>query len=476
MNHILKNIIFKMQDSRLVQAFEALSRKEVRSLAQFVRSPFFNQKEAVVRLLDYLEECKFVLQIYPEKEKAFAKAFQGTTFHDATLRKCMSQLMKLLEQFLVWQRVAENEVRKNIELAEAYRHRNLNKHFSQVLRSLKTMQESRAIQNAEYYQDNYRIQLEEYEFRVKNKRFGDLNIQEISDSIDIVYLASKLRQTCFALAHLTVNKAAYDFRQLPALLLQAEQYLHIPAVALYYYCYGAIKEDRDEDFQAFKQLIFKHTSTFPLGEMRGLYLMALNFCIKRYNSGQQIYGEECFELYRVGLEQDFLLEEGKLSHFTYNNIVSIGLSIGKLDWTEQFIQGYKSAIPKRHRSNSYNFNLARLLYEKKDYDAALLLLQRYEYKDLLLNLSAKTTMLKIYYEIGAFDLLYSHLEALKTFIKRKKVMGYHQINYLNIVRFAKLLLELPPGDRAARAKLKADILITSSVAEKQWLLRQVEAS
>lgn len=465
-----------MQDSRLVQVFEALDKRDIRALDQFVRSPFFNQREPVMRLLTYLRDCKFELHIYPEKPSAFKFCFPNNSYNDAMLRKCMSQLLKLIEQFLIWQQVSQNEVRLQTELAEAYRHLNLHKHFGQVIRSLKHKQEERAIKNAEYHQDNYRILLEEYEFTVKNERFGDLNLQEISDSIDIVYLASKLRQTCFALAHLTVYKASYDFSQLPNLLTQAEQYLEIPAIALYYYCYRAIKEDRDIDFQEFKKLIFRHVNTFPIGEIRGLYLLALNFCIKRFNGGQKSYAVECFELYKEGLQQDLLFEEGKLSHFTYNNIVSIGLTIGKLDWTEHFIDTYKIRLDKKRQASNYSFNQARLLYEKKDYSAALLLLQKSEYKDLLLNLSAKTTMLKIYYEIEAFDVLYSHLDALKTFLKRKKVMGYHQINYLNIVRFAKLILELPPGDRSARLRLRNEILNTSAVAEKQWLLKQLASN
>lgn len=462
-----------MQDSRLVQVFEGLEKRDIREMHKFVRSPFFNQKEAPIRLFDYLVECKFDLFVFPEKRKAFQVAFPKESYNDGKVRKCMSQLLKLVEQYLVCRQVFGEEVRMQLELAGAYHHLNLNKHFSQVLRTLKTNQEKRAIQNAEYYQDNYRIQLEEYEFTVKNKRFGELNLQEISNSIDIVYLASKLRQTCFALAHLTVYKAAYDFSQIPFVLKQAKNYLDIPAIALYYYCYKAIKEGQDEAFQELKKGILRHTSTFPLGEIRGLYLMALNFCIKSLNSGHKDYTRECFDLYKEGLERDFLLEEGQLSHFTYNNIVSISLTIGKFDWVENFIDQYKTTLDKKYRASNFSFNRARLLYEKKDYDAALLLLQQSDYRDLLLNLSAKTTMLKIYYEIEAYDLLYSHLEALKAFIKRKKVMGYHQTNYLNIVRFAKLLLELPPGDKTARAKLKAAIMATPAVAEKQWLLQQI---
>jgi hypothetical protein len=464
-----------MQHSRLLQAFNRLEKRDIRNLSKFVRSPFFNQNEAVIRLFDYLEQCKFEWSVLPEKEKAFKAAYPNETYGDGKTRKCMSLLMRLLEQYLICSRFLEQDIQTNLSLATAYRHLDLPKHFSQTLNNLKRKQSERDIQNVEYHQDNYRIQLEEYEFTVKNKRIGDLHLQELADSIDVVYLASKLRQTCFSLSHLAVYNTKYELGLLPFVLEQARDYLHIPAISIYYYCYQAItNENSDAAFQAFKRQIFEHLHRFPLSEIRDLHLLALNFCIRRYNRGDQAYAVECFELYQEGLERNLLLEEGKLSRFTYNNIVSIALSIRKLDWLEAFIPAYKDKLEKQHQNSNYSFNMARLLHEKKDYDGALLLLQQSNYRDVLLNLSAKTTMLKIYYEIQAFDLLYSHLEALKTFIHRKKMMAYHRTNYLNIIRFTKALLELPPGDRQVRKQLKEKIAETSAVAEKQWLLKQFD--
>ncbi|MFT5166033.1 MAG: hypothetical protein ACI8P3_001264 [Saprospiraceae bacterium] len=39
-----------------------------------------------------------------------------------------------------------------------------------------------------------------------------------------------------------------------------------------------------------------------------------------------------------------------------------------------------------------------------------------------------------------FDLLDAHLEAMKNFIRRKRIIGYHQKNYQNIIQITKKLL------------------------------------
>jgi len=96
------------------------------------------------------------------------------------------------------------------------------------------------------------------------------------------------------------------------------------------------------------------------------------------------------------------------------------------------------------------------------------------FSDLLLNLSAKTIAMKIYYELEAFDLLYSHLEAMKKFISRKELIAYHKKNYLNTIKFTKKLLELPISNRSIKEKLRIEIETTASIAEKRWLLSQLK--
>ena len=126
-----------------------------------------------------------------------------------------------------------------------------------------------------------------------------------------------------------------------------------------------------------------------------------------------------------------------------------------------------------HRDSLFNFNLARLEYQRRRLDEALKLLQKAEYKDPMLHLAAKTLQLKIFYELEEFDLLESHLQTLQTFIRRKKELGYHRENYLNTIRFTRKLLETNLYDKNARKTLKEEIENTRAVAEKEWLLDRI---
>jgi len=88
----------------------------------------------------------------------------------------------------------------------------------------------------------------------------------------------------------------------------------------------------------------------------------------------------------------------------------------------------------------------------------------------MLALAAKTIQLKIYYETDEYDLLESHLQAITAFIRRKKVMGYHRENYLNLVHFVRKRLELPPLDKQAKQIFREAVEQAKPLAEKEWLL------
>ena len=95
----------------------------------------------------------------------------------------------------------------------------------------------------------------------------------------------------------------------------------------------------------------------------------------------------------------------------------------------------------------YAFNLARLQYQRGNFDKALPLLQSEVYRDLLLNLSAKTLTAKIFFESEEFDVLSSHLDAMHQFIRRKKVMGYHRENFKNFISILRKIVETPKFEK-----------------------------
>ena len=458
----------------LIPLLSSLNKEEIREIRKFLLSPYYNHRQDVCDLFDFLMKNVGEKGPIPTKETIFKKIYgNDNPFSDHQIRLIFSFLKKLIERYLIQKKLNEDTIAQQTILAEIYRRKNLPKHFEQTLSKAERNLEKQKIRNSDYYEQVFAIEQERYLFASSQKRTREMNLQAVSDISDLQYFSRKLRQACLSLSHQKMFKTEYDLGMLPQILDYVEErnLLRFPAIAAYYHSYQLLaKEVAAESFNSLLDLLLKSESYFPEEEERGLYLMGINYCIRRYNQGDKAIAAENFTLSREGLEKGYLFTDGKLSHFTYRNIVSIALIRKEYDWLEKFIFDYKDSLDEAHKESTFSFSLARLKYARQDYQTALSLLQKADFSEALPSLSARMLMLKIFYELEEIDLLEAHLQAMTTFIRRKKSLGYHRDNYLNTLRFVRKRIEIASFEKQKLSKWQVEVRNTASVAEKEWLL------
>jgi hypothetical protein len=457
-----------MKSTHLFQLMQAISPPEMREARKFLASPWFNTREDLLGLFDFLAS-----EAAPTKEETWRRLFPDEPFDDQKLRLLTSYLHKLLERFISIGEWKNDEQTALLQLAAGYRRRGLRAPFERARRRLESELERQPLRDAHYFYLQHRLQWEQTQVETAENPAESMPLHALSRSLDLFYLSSRLRLICLAAAQQGVYPSGAQAgieREILA-LAERDEWRNLPAIALYLHCYRLLERPEEEShFQRFKELLLETAGLFSTEEMRGLYLFAINYCIRRLNDGEKRFFSEALDLYKPGLEHGFLLENGVLSRFTYHNIAAAGLQSGELDWVNQFIHEYKNALERQYRESSFSFNLARLEYSRKRRGAVLELLQKANYRDPLLNLAAKTLLLKTYFELGEYDLLQSHLDAMRNYIRRKRVIGYHRANYLNIVRYAEKLLKLNNADKKAVAALKRELIREEILTERDWLL------
>ena len=466
-----------MTNPILYDVLLTFEKAELRRFAKFVRSPFFTHRQELERMFSILATCQYRGKPLPTKEQLFKKTFPDRSYDDLLLRATMSDLKELMEEYLLRERMRSDEVRAKLALAAEYRERSLGKPFHKTMKKVESRLETSKVRNADHLAQVLDFQLGQLHFQTRTMRTGELPLQVISNSLDTLYLAQKLRHACTQLSHQAVFKTKYDFGLLPNVIAEVEKgdYLKEAAVALYYYCYRFMTEQYSHEFfQKFRSVLKQNGHLFPASELKTLYLFAINFCIRKLNEGDEPFIQEGWELYQEGLEQGFLLEHGRLSGFTFNNVAAFGIKLKAFAAVEAFIKKYQSSLEPTQQESFVHFNLARLEYTRQNHDLALRLLQTADFKDLVNNLIAKTLLMKIYYELEEYDLLDSHLDSLRGFIRRREVSDYHRQNYNNIISMVKKLMSLPPRNQAAKVALRKEIEQVKVLTEREWLLEQVQ--
>ncbi len=465
-----------MAKPKLYKLLGKLEKGEIRQLRKWLTSPFVTRRTDVGLLFELLMECQKKGKPFPNKPEIHQQLFPDKPFRALRVRATMSDLQEMIEAFLLLSFVGNNPVQAKLTLSQIYRKRALPKHFLHTSKEARQVLSEQPHRNANYYQKLLDYESEMLQFQSANRRTGELNLQDISNHIDILFLIQKLRHCCTLLTHEQVYKTTYDQGLLQSVLEEIEKkgYLDIPAVAIYYYCYRFLTEQyKLIHFQRFREILAGFAHQFTEQEVRELYLLAINFCIRKLNEGEEAYGHEGLMLYRQGLQESFLLENGHLSRFTFNNIVGSSLRLREFDWAAQFIIDYQDKLEIDHRTSTVNFNLARLDYARGHYRNAMILLSTTEFKDMINNLIAKTILLKIYYELQEYDLLESHLDNFQSYIRRHQTSDFHQTNYQNIIRLVRKLLALKPGDKEGKTALRQMVEETDILSERLWLLEQL---
>lgn len=461
-----------MYRSKLIEVFSSFSKTERNRLKKFIHSPYHNKHDEVHRLLDYLIKNESY-----RLNHAFEAVFPGQKFKPQRIRNTMSYLQKLIDKFLVYEAMEKDEMGQNKLLLSVYRRRKLEKCFKSAFKYSELLQEKGQYQDTEYYYLDYELQREQFLFAEQKKRLESKNVQEVLDSFDVYYMANKLKYCITALTHQNVFRTTYELRMVEPIIEQIERdnWLEIPAIAVYYYSYHALIDPNNIDAcLKLKTIFLEHSKLFRIKELKDFYIITTSFFIKHANLGREEFIADVFDLYKAGLEHGVFVEDGELSRFTYKNIVAVGLKLGDFDWVRQFIEEYAPYLNRAHREEYLKYNMAKLHYMTKEYKKAMRMFLTLSATDREMVMGSKVTLLKIYYELDEFDALDALLDSFKAYIKRNQALSdYLKQSYLNLIRYLQKIQNHNFYDKEAQKKLLDELKTVPQLPERQWLIQQV---
>ena len=224
-----------MKKSQLINILNTFSAKEIRETRKWLRSPAHNQRQDVVQLFDFFfEDNHLSNEDCLEKPFVFSWIYPKETYDDAKMRQVMFFLLKAIEDFLIYKELNKDEISAKNILSKVYRKRKLDKLFEKNVKQSEQLLEKSTIQNENYYRNEYQLHLEKYNYQSRVNRLSQ-NLQEVSDTLDIAFLAGKLRQYCLMLSHQSVYQKEYSIGLLKNILplIQQEDYIKVPAIATY---------------------------------------------------------------------------------------------------------------------------------------------------------------------------------------------------------------------------------------------------
>lgn len=464
-----------MYTSKFIQVFEKLTKPERIGFRKWVRSPVANPREDVIQLTEFILSKRAVTANTMKREDAFAFVFPNKTYNEALLRYTMSYATQCLEEYLAyhnWKRYPANPA---IVLTQTYNHRNLNTLASKQLETSQALLHDGSFRDSQHYMHTLSLEVEQYNLMSKNKRYEDFNLQKISDTVHHFVILEILRYACIAQSFQQVSGKKTTFPLLVTALqfMETGLYKDEPALQIYYLLYHLSVNTDDDKFKKLYDLVFKNESCFKEHELKDIFLLTINYCIKQLNTGKREYAKPAFTLYLHGLDKNYLLENGELSRFTFKNIAYIGIKhLKDYKQTELFISKYNRYVNASYRENSIQFTKAALYYAQKQFSKAMRILQQVEFTDVLWNADAKILILKMLFELKEYDSIPYQLKSAKMFIYRRKDIGYFKKIHKQTLYYFDLLYKSIHVSKNKRSEMKQMILAEKDLVEKEWFLNQ----
>ena len=277
------------------------------------------------------------------------------------------------------------------------------------------------------------------------------------------------------IVHGNIFNKTYDFRELDAVLSMAKFYKdQHPLVNIYLNCYYLLSSKEPlKVYPGLYDLTQEFSASITKDEFRDIFLLLINFHVRYFVKGNTDSGTELFKLYKQGLKEEILLKNGKISPFTLKNIISSAIYTKEFNWAEGILNQYKNKIDSNDKNSVYAFYLVLLYYNKKDFDGALEIIRTLKIKDLYMNLSSKVVQIKIMYELGEREVVFSLAESLRLKLLRENLANYHKTNYNNFAKLVRNLSGLNFYDKDAIKALKQKIEDTEVLADRKWLLKML---
>ncbi|SEP62137.1 hypothetical protein [Neolewinella agarilytica] len=461
--------------SLLQQTILALSVHERRRAVSWLNCELHNRREDVRLLFKLRSE-----QEQTATPQAEYKAVYGEADYDADrFRQLEHQLLKRLEAYLAWEHYQRDTVSPDRHLLLSLRDRGLDDHRRTRLRRYRPRQPNGTDRlSFEYFHAR-----EQYEMELAASRGGRVDYLGPEKALEHYVIALRLRQTCKTLAHQQLHKSGqhYEIPRLEALFAAANQkpFREAPFIRLYYLVTRLQLDEAEaaeSSFQELIRLLESSGASLPAEDQRDLLLLAINYGLRRANTGWEPAIAATFTLYRLGLDREILYNRGRISLFAFNNILGLALRLKEVEWATRFMDTEAARLPEKGGSEVLALGRARLALANNQDGEALHHLQQADFKDFIHHLTARVLQLKIYFRQDSYTLLQSHISSTRKLLTRRRGIGYHLQNYRNIFALANAVLRLGPGDDKAAEQLRQRIIRMDPCTEKPWLLSVLKGS
>ena len=465
-----------MKDSQLAEALRALSEAEFKEFGKFVSSPYFNNRDEIIRFYNTLKKY------YPgfdsenfTKENLFLKVYKTKKYSDVLMRKLISLMINLVLEYL---RISHNKhsvLENDVKLLEILRVRKMLNLYTRkqkkVVESIKNTPHDLSLYELQYKADSSLngvslINNEKEMLRVFQKEHDDF----VSYFLGFV-LIQYIRLTEWS----KIYNMNFDLKLFDEVTgyLSKNKHEDFPLIKLYYNMLMLLKTGEQKYFDELSSESLKYRAKIASIHSYNIALVLIQFCYQKILNGFTEYSVKQFDLTKSIIENN-LMPQGYIDPYFFTNTVRNASFLKETDWVQDFIKKHKDMLNPENRNEILNYSYAMLEFNRKDFHASLKYLSSINIEQANMKYDMKNILVLNYYELGYTEELISHVDSYKHFLSRddKRTEPFKEKNKYFLKCVLNLVKLKDNGITSELEIFKKEIENAEYFNHKEWILEK----
>ncbi len=489
-----------MIKSKAIDILKTFTPEEFGQFGKFVRSPYFNNNGKLTAM--YAELKKY----YPDfakrtftKENFYANLFPGRKYNDGTMRKLLSGMQKLEEEYIAHSNFDKVKLFEKTNLLMTYfDQKKLDKIFNaKILELDKTYKDLTNFED-DYFRRNFELEVARINFDLGRDR-ASFEPEKIRTDL----LRCSAYMICYSLItalklgqDIFVTKLSYDFDYRDTIAFKFIDSLgpgkfidsikkyapeFYPVILIYFnrFMIAAGLDGDDAYYYELKEIILKNIGLFTRFERYNLMLFLENSCEEKVLSGKG-FNKELHSVHREMLSRNLFTAEDEdyFSVIRFRGMVRCALLNDEFAWTEAFLGKYLDKLPKQFRDNMNYYTRALLYFHRRMFGEALENVSKVKFETYRIKFDVWALKLQTEFELDYYEEALYSIDSFRHSLRNDTTSPqWIKARFSNFINYFHKILKMKDGQEKSEADiLREEISKSKEVLEKDWLLEKLKIS
>ncbi len=474
----------KLKKTKLYKLLQSLSKKEFDQLESYLSSPFFlSNNEDVLKLYLAIKKHRTdFFQNTPSKLFFYTLVYKDVPFEDLKMRHLLNKSVRLIDNYLLYLYNEKNKIERDIQVTKIYNERNIYGEFTKNTKRILKSLEDRSIKDTKHYYYKYILE-SNYIFHPQTERKKEVAYFDKSIKSFHNYIAMEYTNILMDINNV---KRIFDVNiNYPSLTYSKELTKENETLEIMNLANELLLGGNEQKLKKLRNLFVENSPTLSISDKKNTFSVLLNFSIQEMTKDPATYYPFIFNLYKMGIKDQLIFENGKIRGNKYLNIVKMGIGNKDLEWTRNFIRDHEDKIKLEERLFTKNVSKVFLYFAEESYEKVIELTSNIKLPEIQTSINIRTILLRSFFKLyqqNKFNHkpLLSQLNSFDRLLKRdKSLIAKRKLKNKNFTKYLRKIIYLT--ERKKWNKIRAENLMEEienrkDVALSPWLMEVIEQS